>query len=89
MNQFCDWLYLNYAAPIFDEEAMPVSYQYQKQEWLAYAQTLPNRERLLSLDLLNSLKECWGAQAFAYGLQAGVLLALEILPDGPISPEAR
>ena len=46
MNQFCDWLYLNYAAPRFDEEAMPVSYQYQKQEWLTYAQTLPNRERL-------------------------------------------
>lgn len=89
MNQFCDWLYLNYAAPRFDEEAMSVSYQYQKQEWLTYAQTLPNRERLLSLDLLNNLKDCWGAQAFAYGLQAGVLLALEILPDGPISPAAQ
>ena len=86
MNYFCQWLYDNYAAPMFEDEAMSESYQCQKREWLAYAQTLSNHERLLSLDLLNSMKRDWGAQAFVYGLQAGFFLALELPPNGPTSP---
>lgn len=89
MNEFYQWLYTNYAAPMFDDETFPLFYQLQKEEWLAYAQTLPKHERILSLDLLNNMKECWGAQAFAYGLQTGFLLALEIPPDGAIFPSAR
>ena len=89
MKQFCDWLYLNYAAPRFDEESMPESYRYQKEEWMACAQTLSNHERLLSLDLLNNMKHSWGARAFAYGLQAGLMMSLELFSGGPTSPEAR
>ncbi|MEY8317552.1 hypothetical protein AALB19_09610 [Oscillospiraceae bacterium 50-58] len=89
MNVFYQWLYDHYAAPLFDDETFSLDYCLQKKEWFAYVQTLPKHERLLSLDLLNNMKACWGAQAFAYGLQAGLLLALEIPPDGIISPAAR
>ena len=47
MNQFCDWLYLNYAAPRFDEESIPESYRYQNVEWIALGQTMSNDEGVL------------------------------------------
>ncbi len=89
MNDFYQWLYDNYAAPRFDIEKMSESFRLQEEEWSVYAQTLPTHERLLSFDLLNNMKSNWGAQAFAYGLQAGLFLALEIASDGAISPEAQ
>lgn len=88
MNDFCQWLYANYAAPRFDEEKMPESYRCQKEEWLTYAQTLPNHERLLSLDLIDNMKRSWGMQAFTCGFQAGLLLAMEIFPGDVIFPAA-
>lgn len=89
MNDFYQWLYDNYAAPRFNEEAFSLPYQLQKAEWLAFSETLPTHERLLSFDLLNSMKHSWGAQSFAYGVQAGLSLALDIPPDGFIFPEAQ
>lgn len=89
MNGFYQWLYLNYAAPKFNDETFSLSYRLQKKEWMAYAQTLPNHEKLLSLDLLNNMKLCWGEQAFAYGIQVGFLLALDFPLGDFISPVAQ
>lgn len=86
MNDFTEWLYLHYAAPRFDEKQMPEAYQVQKAEWLACAEKLSPGERVLSIDLVNSMKTGWGERAFALGLQAGLLLALGM--DTAIFPEA-
>lgn len=97
MNEFYQWLYDHYAVPQIDESAFPASYQAHKQEWLATLENQPTDERLLAIDLMNLLKMYWGTQSFAYGVQAGLLLASELPrfpPDlqragGFISPAAR
>ena len=74
MNEFYIWLYEHYAAPQFNEAEFPLFYQVQKQEWLEAASKLSPRERLLAVDLQNSLASCWGTAAFAYGVHVGLLL---------------
>lgn len=82
MNDFYQWLYDHYAAPRFDDSVFSPAYQAMKRDWSAFAESLPNRERLLSYDLLNSMKLCWGTQAFAYGLHAGFSLAAGFPAEG-------
>ena len=86
MNEFYEWLYERYAAPLYNEEEFPFCYQEQKREWLQAVQKLPARERLLSADLHNSLACCWGARAFALGVHVGQMLTAGF-PDG--LPEQR
>ena len=62
MNGFYEWLYDRYAAPQFDDTNFPEFYQTQKREWEEFSKNLPDRQRLLSVDLLGSLRICWGGR---------------------------
>ena len=75
MNVFYEWLYDHYAQPQMDEGMLPQTYQKQKEEWLAIADTLSPDDRLLFADLLESLRCHWGTLSFSYGMQAGLMLA--------------
>ena len=93
MNGFYEWLYDRYAAPQFDDTNFPEFYQTQKREWEEFSKNLPDRQRLLSVDLLGSLRICWGVQAFTHGVHVGLMLASD-LPElesdyPPISPAAQ
>lgn len=80
MNEFYDWLYTNYVRRRLDEDTFEEGYQLNKQKWLEVIETLPADERILSLDMMSSVKYAWGERAFAYGVQVGMML-LEGLPE--------
>lgn len=75
MNDLYEWLYDHYAQPMLNDASFPSTYQAQMQEWLDILARLPTDERLLCIDLLDSLNTHWGTQAFACGVQTGLLLA--------------
>ena len=82
MNKFYEWLYDHYAAPhISDEDFFPI-YQEQKRQWQEVVDRLPRHERLLVRDFFDTLRSCWGAESFAWGVMAGLQLA-----RAPSAPE--
>lgn len=80
MNDFYEWLYENFVRPRLDEDTFDEGYQENKQRWLKVIEALPANERILSLDMISSVKYAWGEQAFAYGVQVGMML-LDGLPE--------
>ena len=94
MNEFYEWLYESFARPRIREEAFPPDYQEMEAEWLASIESLSQHERLLSQDMMTNVKEFWGERAFAYGVQAGMMLLdglpiKEDLMEYIISPAAQ
>ncbi len=81
MNPFYEWLYENYANPRLSNAQLPSVYHMQSQEWQAVAEQLPQRDRLLSEDLMSTLKHDWGTISFAYGVQFGLSLAVSLSKD--------
>lgn len=75
MNSFYEWLYENYAKPRLSNTQLSSVYRIQSQEWQAVAENLSRHDRLLSYDLMDTLRHDWGALAFACGVQAGLALA--------------
>ena len=74
MNPFYEWLYENYAKPRLSGVQLSSTYHIQSQEWQAAAEKLSRHDRLLSYDLMETVKDDWGALAFACGVQAGLAL---------------
>lgn len=75
MNLFYEWLYEHYAEPrLSNAQPSPVCLA-QSREWQETAENLSRHDRLLSYDLMDTIKHDWGALAFACGVQAGLALA--------------
>ncbi|GEM_PF-6015248 len=81
MNSFYEWLYDHYAAPKICDAAFPLAYQDQKRQWLELTHRLTPQERLLTQDFINTLRACWGAEAFTQGVMAGIQMCWT--PPGP------
>ena len=78
MNDLYEWLYEYYAKPrLSNARPSPVCLA-QSQEWQAVAETLSRHDRLLSYDLMDTIKNDWGALVFACGVQTGLALAEEL-----------
>lgn len=75
MNSFYEWLYENYAKPRLSGAQFSSTYHIQSQEWQAVAETLSRHDRLLSYDLMDTIKNDWGALVFACGIQTGLAFA--------------
>lgn len=80
MNEFYEWLYACFVCPRIDEEDLPPGYQENKTEWTKVLESLSKHDRLVSQDMMCSVKEIWGERAFAYGVQVGMML-LDGLPE--------
>ncbi|MCI8808176.1 MAG: hypothetical protein HFF20_10225 [Oscillospiraceae bacterium] len=78
MNPLYEWLYENYAKPQLADRQLSSVYQLQRQEWQTTAEQLPRRERLLSEDLMATLKNDWGIISFACGVRFGLRLAADL-----------
>ena len=77
MNPFYEWLYNNYAMPRLSNAQLSSIYHIQKQEWQAAAEKLSRHDRLLSCDLMETLKHDWGTLVFACGIRFGLSLAAD------------
>ena len=75
MDSIYEWLYEHYAEPRLSNTQLSSIYHIQSQEWQSVAENLSRHDRLLSYDLMNTLRHDWGALAFARGVQAGLALA--------------
>lgn len=80
MNSIYEWLYEHYAEPRLSNAQFSSVYHIQCQEWQAVAENLSRHDRLLSYDLMDTLRHDWGALAFACGVQAGLALAAGLKP---------
>lgn len=80
MNDFYEWLYTCYVHPRVNETAFTDDYHENKREWTEIIETLSRHERIVSLDMMNSVKHNWGVKAFTYGVQVGMML-LDGLPE--------
>lgn len=82
MNNLYEWLYENYAKPrLSNAQPSPVCLA-QSQEWQAAAEKLSRHDRLLSYDLMDTLRNEWGTLAFACGIQLGLFLAADPFAKG-------
>lgn len=77
MDSFYEWLYENYAKPCLSGAQLSSTYHTQSQEWQTVAETLSRHDRLLSYDLMDTIKNDWGALAFACGVQTGLTLTAD------------
>ena len=77
MNSFYGWLYHHYAKPRLSGVQLSSVYDAQRREWQDAAEQLSRRDRLLSYDLMDTLKNEWGTLAFACGIQLGLFLAAD------------
>lgn len=75
VDSIYEWLYEHYAKPRLSNAQFSSVYHIQSQEWQAVAETLSQHDRLLSYDLMDTIKNDWGVLVFACGLQAGLALA--------------
>lgn len=80
MNEFYEWLYTHFAHPRIDEDELSISYQAIKADWMKVLDSISTHERIVSEDMVCCLKEAWGTQAFAYGVQVGMML-VDGLPE--------
>lgn len=77
MNPFYEWLYENYAKPRLSGAQLSSTYHTQSQEWQTVAEKLSRHDRLLSYDLMDTIKNDWGALVFACGVQTGLTLTTD------------
>ena len=84
MNTFYEWLYEHYAKPRLSNAQLSSVYHIQEQEWQAVAETLSRHDRLLSYDLMDTIKNDWGTLAFACGVQFGLFLAADSFKQGAL-----
>ena len=84
MNPFYEWLYENYAKPHLSNAQLSSVYHIQRQEWQVVAENLSRHDRLLSYDLMDTIKNDWGTMTFACGIQLGFLLATDSFEQEPL-----
>ena len=74
VNPIYEWLYEYYAKPRLSSAQLSFTYHIQSQEWQAVAEQLSRHDRLLSYDLMDTIRNDWGALVFACGVQFGISL---------------